>query len=216
MIAHFNVEQQTEEWFRLKWAKVGGTRAKQLLVKSDTLLIELLAEITEPFDMDFEGYTSDDMQRGIELEPLARKAASEYIGKNLIECGWLESEENPLFGISVDGITADFKTTAEIKCPAAKKHLATCLSDEIPLDNIDQSIHYFTVNEHCEEHYFISFRPESVKPLFVKRLTRQSDVNIGTKTKPVWVTVQSAVEKSKAAEVELKKEITKSINKLKF
>ena len=216
MIAHFNVEQQTEEWFRLKWAKIGGTRAKQLFVKTDTLLIDLLAEVTEPFDMDYEGYTSDDMQRGIELEPVARRAASKYIGKTLIECGWLESESNPLFGISVDGITADFKTTAEIKCPGAKRHLATCLNDEIPLDNIDQSIHYFTVNKHCEEHYFISFRPESIKPMFVKRLTRDSLVNIGTKSKPVMVSVQSAVDKSKKREVELQKEIKESINKLKF
>ena len=73
--------------------------------------------------------------------------------------------------------------------------MATILANDIPLDNIRQSIHYFTVNPKCKKHYFVSFRPEAIKPLFVKVLTRESIVNIGTKAKPIMVTVQEASEK---------------------
>jgi len=217
MIAHYGIDQQTEEWFRLKWAMIGGTRSKGLFVKSDTLLIELLAEITEPFDMDYEGYASDDMIRGNEMEPYARAALSEYLGIELHQCGWLQSTENPLLGISVDGISAAQDVTAEIKCPAAKRHIATCLADEIPLDNIHQSIHYFTVNPKMQRHYFASYRPEfKLKPLFVKELTRTSEVNIGTKARPVMVTVNDAVKMAKAAELELQEQIKQSLETLKF
>lgn len=217
MIARFEIEQRTEEWFRIKWGKIGGTRASQIFTKTDTLLIELLSEILEDFDTDYDGYTSDDMMRGIEREPRAREEASKYIGVELFECGWLECEENKLFGISVDGITQDYTISAEIKCPASKKHIATCLADEIPLDNIAQSIHYFAVNPLCEKHYFISYRPEfKLKPLFVKEITRESLVNIGTKAKPILLTVSEVVKNSlKEAEL-LQKKIDLAIQTLTF
>lgn len=195
MIAHFNIEQGTEEWYSIRFGKIGGTRAKGLFTDSETLTIELLCELTEPFEMDYDSYESDDMIRGKMLESEAREAISKYSGYNFLNCGWLENQECSLLGISVDGITADLDVTAEIKCPAAKKHMSTILSNEIPLDNIRQSIHYFTVNPKCQKHYFVSFRPESIKPLFVKVLTRESEVNIGTKAKPILVTVEEAASK---------------------
>lgn len=207
MIAHFNIEQGTEEWHEIRHAKIGGTRASGLFKDTETLTIELLAELTEPFEMDYDSYESSDMVRGKMLESDARREASKYVGVEFHECGWLESEECSLLGISVDGITADFETTAEIKCPAKNKHMRTVLSDEIPLDNIRQSIHYFTVNPLCRKHYFVSYRPESIKPLFVKILTRASEVNIGTKAKPIIVTVEQAAELGLARGKEIAKDI---------
>lgn len=235
MIAHYGITQQTEEWFEIKWGKIGGTRSKGLFVKSDTLLIELLAESLEPFEMDFDSYASPAMIRGNEMEPLARSEVSKYLGIELHECGWLQSESNPLLGISVDGISADQTVTAEIKCPEAKRHIATCLADEIPRDNIHQSLHYFTVNPKMERHYFTSFRPEfKLKPLFVKELTRASMVDIGwtkkvkekedrglgmkeyVNTVPDIRSIADWVAVAKSEEVQLRKEIEQSINKLKF
>lgn len=211
MIAHFNIKQGTEDWYEIRHAKIGGTRAKGLFTDSETLTIELLCELTEPFEMDYDSYESDDMVRGKMLESDAREAISKYSGYNFLQCGWLESSECSLLGISVDGITADLDVTAEIKCPAAKKHMTTILADAIPLDNIRQSIHYFTVNPKCMKHYFVSFRPESPKPLFVKVLTRESEVNIGTKAKPLMVTVDEAaskgVERGKSIQADLNKHL---------
>lgn len=215
MIAHWNIKQGTEEWHQIRWGKIGGTTSKGLFVKSDTLLDELLSEITEPFELE-DSFESADMVRGFELEPLARQEVSLYIGCELLECGWLQCEEIPLLGISPDGITSDMTISAETKCPARKKHMSTIRTNEIPLDNLHQCVHYFTVNPHLEKHYFASFRPEAIKPLFVKELTRQSEVNLGTKAKPVVKTISEWVSLAKTNAINLQTEIDNEINKLQF
>ena len=213
---HFNIEQGTGEWFELKHGVIGGTRAKGLFIKTDTLFYELLAELTEPFDeTDEESYTSDAMERGNELEPEARKQLSKYTGVEFIECGFIKNAI-PLLGISPDAITINFKTGAEIKCPEAKRHLRTCVADAIPLENIHQCIHSFTVNDNLETFYFMSYRPESIKPMFVKKLTRDSLVNIGTQAKPVMKTIAECVEIAQTEAKRLQEELSLTINKLKF
>ena len=47
MIAHFEIEQGSEEWLKIRYAKIGGTRSGGLFVESETLAIELLGEIIE-------------------------------------------------------------------------------------------------------------------------------------------------------------------------
>lgn len=196
MIARYDIIQGSEEWLRIKWGKIGGTLSKGLFVKSDTLLIDILSQLNEDFELGDEPYESSDMIRGVELEPIGRKELSKYIGIELNECGWLQCEELPILGISPDGISKDETVSAEIKCPAAKKHMNTIYNGEIPSDNIHQCLHYFTVNPKLERHYFCSFRPENkIKQLFVKELTRNSLIDLGTKAKPnvktisEWITI---------------------------
>jgi len=194
MIPHYDIIQGTEEWFKIKWGKVGGSTSKGLFVPSDTLLIQLLSEHTEDFVMDDDSYISADMQRGVELEPMARREVSLYAGIEFIECGWLQSSTIPILGISPDGISKDETISWEGKCPSAKKHIATVYNNDIPADNIHQCLHYFTVNERLERHLFSSFRPESKYPLWCKWLTRDSIIDLGTKAKPNCKTVQQWVE----------------------
>jgi len=137
MKIYHNLEQGSTEWFEMRHGKIGGTRAKQLLVKSDTLLIELLAELTEPYDEDLESYKSDAMENGSNLEPQARIELEKYTGFKFLEVGWIQSE-NQLIGVSPDGITECETIGCEIKCPEAKEHLRTCLANEIPLKHILQ------------------------------------------------------------------------------
>lgn len=217
MIAHYEIQQGTEEWHKIRWGKIGGTLSKGLFTKGDGLLYDLLSEILEDFQLDDEAYLSADMLRGFELEPRARLLLSEYIGVELLECGWLQSERNQLLGISPDGISEDHTVSAEIKCPASKKHSQTILSNEIPLDNLDQCIHYFTVNPKLQKHYFCSFRPENkFKELFVKELTRESLINIGTNARPVIKTVQECVDIALIEADNLLTQINSAINKLSF
>lgn len=194
MKAYYDIQQGTEDWFKIKYGKVGGSTSKGLFVPSDTLLYELLAENTEEFEMDDDSYCSDDMQRGIELEPLARSEMSKFAGVEFKEVGWLQSDEVEILGISPDGISEDETITCEVKCPGAKKHIATVLSKDIPSDNIHQCLHYFTVNPKLVAHYFGSFRPESKYPLFGKKITRDSVIDLGTKAKPNCKKVSEWVE----------------------
>lgn len=216
-VYHFNIEQHSAEWFDLRWGKIGGTRAKELFVKSDTLFYKLLSETIEPFDEDAEeSFQSEAMERGNFLEPQARIELQKYTGLEFIECGWIQSD-NELMGISPDGITADFTIQIEVKCPGAIAHLKMCVADAIPLEYINQCVHAFTVNDKLEKMYFVSYRPEcTIKPLFVKVLTRDSLVNNGTVAKPVMVEISHLVTVSYLEAELLQEQIKETINKLKF
>ena len=193
MIARYDIIQGTEAWHRIRYGKIGGTKAKELLTVSDTLLIELLGEHTEDFELDEDSYISKDMERGYELEPRARELLNQHESIELIECGWIQNETYKLLGISPDGISKDETIQCEIKCPAQKKHTKTIYLDEIPLDNIHQCVHAFAVNEKLEKLYFVSYRPESIKQLFIKLLTRDSIVNIGTEKKAYLSSIKDIV-----------------------
>ena len=216
MKVYFDVEQGSLDWHLLRHGKIGGTASSGLFVKSDTLLIEILSELSEEFDL-HENYQSYDMIMGKEREPEARKALNAYLGIELKEVGWLQCEENEYLGISPDGITECETISAEIKCPNSKKHLSTIRANEIPSDNIHQCLHYFTVNPKLEKHYFCSYRPENIyKPIFVKELTRDSIVNLGTKAKPVLKTISEWVLIAKLRAKELQEQIKTELNNLKF
>jgi len=217
MKAFFNIEQGSTEWFEIKHGKIGGTRAKELFVKSDTLFYKLLAESVEPFDEDYEEvFKSDAMERGCELEPQARIELEKYTGHKFLECGWIQSE-NELMGISPDGISECLTIQCEIKCPQPIAHLKMCVSDSIPLEYINQCVHAFTVNEKLEKLYFCSYRQEcTLKPLFVKELNRNSLVNNGTAAKPVMVLISDLVRISFREAEFLQEQIKTTIEQLKF
>lgn len=192
MINYKEITQGTEDWFNIKWGKIGGTLAKGLHVKSDTLFIDVLSQHLEEFEYEEESFKSSAMERGNELEPHARKYLSEYSGIDFKETGWLQSEENELLGISPDGITEDETIQCEIKCFGRKKHTEVLLSQEVPSEYIHQCIHAFTVNPKLKQLYFIAFRPESVKNSFIKILSLDTRINIGTKSKPRVMTIEAA------------------------
>lgn len=193
MIVRKDIIQNTPEWFQIKWGKIGGSTSKGLFVNSDTLLDEILSELTEDFQMEEDGYVSKEMQSGIDLEPFARKQLSKFTGIEFEEAGWLQCEEISILGISPDMISIDETVTGEVKCPSRKRHISTVRCREIPSDNIHQCLHYFTVNPKLERHYFCSFRPECLYPLFVKEITRKSLIDLGTKSKPNIKTVKEWV-----------------------
>jgi len=193
MIKH-DILQGTPMWFELRWGKITGTASKGLFIKSDTLLIDLIAQNTEDWEME-DTYASADMVRGTELEVYAREAISDELFISFKEVGFLQNASIPILCISPDGLSEDDTIGLEIKCPKAKKHTETILNNDIPSDNIHQVLHYFTVNPKLETMYFVSYRPESkVKPLWYKSLTRDSLIDLGTKAKPNIKTVAEWVE----------------------
>ena len=214
MLNRKDIEQGSIEWHALKWGKIGGSASKGLFVKSDTLLIDILSQRLEDFEPT-DSFTNESMERGNELEPFAREYLNTYTGLVFEQTGWLQCEQNELIGISPDGLTEDETKSCEIKCFGRKKHYEVILDDEIPLDNIHQCIHYFTVNPKLEEHYFLAFRPESPKH-FIKVLKRDSVVNIGTKAKPINKTINEVVSLSKEFSKDLLSRILKKELELQF
>jgi len=184
MIKVYNsVDQRTKEWFELKWGKIGGTRSSGLYVKSDTLMIEMLSELTEDFQLE-QGYQSLSMLRGQELEPLARAELSKYTGVEFLDVAWIQNLTKPLIGISPDGLDATETIACELKCVEGKKYIEILLNDEIPKDHIHQCIHYFTANPKLQTLYYCCFRPENkIKKMFVKKLDRDTLVDAGLTVK---------------------------------
>lgn len=214
----YKVTQRSKEWHEIRHAKIGGTSVKGLFVDSDTLAIELASKIIEGYNEDDEDdYTNEAMQRGIDLEPQAIAAVEQYSGYKFDEFGWLESDECDLLGLSPDGMTADFTYACEVKCPTAKKHLEYILANKIPTEYVHQIIHYFTVNPNLQGMLFASYRPEfTAKPIFVKEVKRESEINIGTKAKPKLITIQAATEIALQNGIQLQMKINEIINKINF
>jgi putative phage-type endonuclease len=212
------VIQRSKEWHEIRHAKIGGTSAKGLFADSDTLAIELTSKIVEGYnDDDDDGYTNEAMQRGIDLEPQALLAIEQYSGYKFGEFGWLESDECDLLGLSPDGMTTDLKVACEIKCPSAKKHLEYILANEIPSEYVHQIVHYFTVNQDLQKLLFASYRPEFVsKPIFVKEVLRDSEINVGTKAKPKMISINVAAQIALENGKKLQEKINEIINKLNF
>ena len=214
MIIYDKIEQRSEEWHELKHGKIGGTLSKGLFVKSDTLLNEILSQKLEDYEAQ-DSFISYDMQRGIDLEPFALAEIEKEIFVTFNQVGFLQSASIPLLGISPDGISEDETIQVEIKCPGSKKHTETICNDEIPQDNIHQVLHAFTVNPELEQMYFVSYRFENkIKPLWYKMLTKDSEINLGTKAKPVIKTVAEWVEIARENAEDLNKQINEKLNKL--
>jgi hypothetical protein len=213
MIKH-DIIQGTADWLELRWGKITGTASKGLFIKSDTLLIDLISQHIEDWELE-DSYSSADMVRGTELEPYAREAISDELFISFKEIGFIQNAAIPILGLSPDGITEDDTIMLEIKCPRAKKHTETLLANEIPSDNIHQVLHYFTVNPKLETMYFVSYRPESkVKSLWYKALTKDSEIDLGTKAKPNVKTVAEWVEIAREEADKLNHELNMALLKL--
>ena len=193
MIVHYDIEQGSDRWHEIRYGKIGGTSSKGLFVDSDTLLNNLIACRLESFKLEPPGYENDAMIRGKELEPFGRMELSRKIKIKLTQAGWIQSNDIQIIGISPDSLSECETIACELKCPGRDVHTSTLLMNDIPLNNIHQCLHYFTVNTKLKELHFASFRPECKIRIFHKVLTPESVINIGTKARPVVNTIKELV-----------------------
>jgi len=213
MKKHNEITQQTNEWHEIKHAKIGGTLASGLHVKSNTLFYDILGELSEDYTPEDGGFINAAMQRGNDLEPVARQRLEAHLGVKFLEYGWLAN--GSLIGLSPDGLTEDDKTGCEIKCPSAKVHSKYVFENVFPKDYIHQMVHFFTVNEKLTSNYFCSFRPENkFHPLFVKEMTLKTVVNIGTEKRPKEVVIGDLVDEARKAAFDLEERLNEEIIKL--
>ena len=211
----YAIQQKSEDWFKIKVGKVGGSTSSQLHVNSKTLLEELLSELCEPWQFE-DSYVSLAMQRGNELEPFGVAEVAKYVGKEFRTVGWIQSDECALIGASPDAISVDETDAIELKCPSAKVHVGYVRGEIVPLDHIDQCCHYFAVLPTLERVHFASYRPECIRPLFVVTITPDTVVNVGTKAKPVQMSVREYAAKKVMLAILLQDELTTEFQKFTF
>lgn len=207
----YNIEQQTEEWFAIKYGKIGGSSLGEIMTKisqpvsATAKYLDILSAQIEPFEM-VEGYLNADMERGNSLEPIARMEFERIYGKKIRQVGWVEMD-NGIAGISPDGLI-DEDEAFETKCPSRKKHMMYVLNPiELVNDYLWQAVQYFVVLDKLKKLYFVSYRPENtLKPMVVVEVTRETRLN--------KLTMNNLVDSANFRINELKESITNDIKRL--
>lgn len=172
-----DLEQGSLEWLKLRLGKVTGSRLKELLASDNLKLIDkLTAElITEEIK---ETRPSESMQRGTDMEPIARKYYEAYTGSLVEQVGFMVSEKYDWFGVSPDGLIKKggiYKKGVEIKCPDTETHVRYIRMGGVPSEHRPQVLSYFIVNPNHEEHDFVSFDNRfKIRPIYIATVTRDS------------------------------------------
>jgi putative phage-type endonuclease len=122
------MEQKSPEWFAARLGKVTASRVADVMAKTktgystnrDNYMMELLCQrLTGKAE---ESYTNAAMQRGTEMEPIARGCYEALEGVMVEECGLIDHPKIIGFGASPDGLIGKIGLL-EIKCPNTKKHV---------------------------------------------------------------------------------------------
>jgi hypothetical protein len=140
-----DIEQGSDEWHAARRGIITASVVGQFITPktikpatndtSRSMAVHLVAEritgYTEPT------FVSADMERGNFDEPFARDAYSENYAL-ATEVGFMVRDDwGYKIGYSPDGLVGD-DGLIEIKSRRQKKHLATILADEVPLENMAQ------------------------------------------------------------------------------
>ena len=171
MIIH-DCEQGSDEWRALRLGKVTGSCFGKAIAGGQgktkkTYMIQLIAERMSGEPQ--EGYSNAIMQRGNEIEPLAREYYEQATGQSVREVGFVERDE--WIGFSPDGLIGDIGMQ-EIKSPNSSTHLEYILDNRLPPVYKAQVQGGLWV---CERKWcdFISFDPRiKNKPYFCIRVER--------------------------------------------
>lgn len=141
-----DLEQGSDSWLDARRGVITASVVGQLITpqtvraasndKSRALIAQLAAErITGRTD---DVFVSADMMRGNLHEPFARDRYAEHHGVTVEQVGFVVREEWGIrLGASPDGFVGD-DGGVEIKCPRAKTHIQTILSDQVPTYNMAQ------------------------------------------------------------------------------
>jgi putative phage-type endonuclease len=126
--------QCTDDWFADRLGKVTASRVADILARTKSgpsasranYAAELVAERLT--GRRAEGFTSAAMQRGTDLEPLARDSYSFMTGNKVVEVGFVSHPTIAMTGASPDGLIDD-DGLVEIKCCGAARHIAVLKGD---------------------------------------------------------------------------------------
>ena len=172
MIIH-EVQQGSYEWHQLRMGKITSTRLKKAMSKDNLSLVDELIAEEETGLPDDDGFVSEEMQRGIDLEPLAIAEYERIKGTAVIRYGILQSEKIPMLCQSPDGYVGT-EGAVEVKCPKTKTHVKYIRMGQIPNDYKEQVWTYFLVNPDLKWLDFISYDPRlTKKPIWIHRVHRE-------------------------------------------
>jgi YqaJ-like viral recombinase domain len=138
--------QRSPEWFQSRLGRITGSRASDILATIKTgeaaarrdYRMEIVCERLTGRRQE-EGFVSDAMKRGTELEPVAFAVYEAVTGQLVRSTGFL-SHSTIMAGCSLDGDVNDFAGIVELKCPKTATHLRY-LRGDLPKEHHAQITH---------------------------------------------------------------------------
>lgn len=173
------VEQGTPEWHQMRLGKVSASRMSDLLAKTKSgtaaasrakYMAQLLCERMTGEPTEF--FTTAAMQKGTEVEPVARAAYEAHNLTSVEQVAWVSHPSIEMAGCSPDGLVGEHGLI-EIKCKETHNHFDSILNDRIDPDHAAQMLWQMacTGRQWCDYVCFDDRAPEGLQ-LFVKRLER--------------------------------------------
>lgn len=193
------IEQRTPEWFAERLGHATGSRASDILAGKDTMarkgyITQIVTERLTGLAQDF--YTTADMQRGIDVEPLA-KAAYQASHELTDDVGFVKHPLIRWFGASPDALVGS-DGLVEIKCPRSTTHLDYIQGGKPPAKYVPQMLAQLA----CTRRKWVDFVsfddrfPQHLQ-LFVVRFspTEEDIAKFETKVKEFLTEIDNLMEK---------------------
>ena len=164
-----NFEQGTEEWFKVRLGKFTASNAQAIASNGaglDTLIFEKVAEIMTGKMK--ESYTNTDIERGNELEKMARNSYELETGIIVKQVGFVEKDG--FVGCSPDGFIAE-DGLQEIKCKNDANFARFLYDAKIDTEHIWQMQMQLFVTERQWVDYVL-YNPNFPKPIIITKVVR--------------------------------------------
>lgn len=174
MIIHKDLEQGTDDWFKVRKGKMTASHATAIgnIGKGmETYITELMSEYFSSGEKS--SYKNEDMERGNELEAQARSLYELEYGCKVDEVGFIEYNE--FVGCSPDGLIGE-DGGIEIKCVNDKIYFIYLLDSTKNIeDNYYWQIQMCLLISGRKWWDIVIYNPNFKKPMLVKRVLPDAD-----------------------------------------
>ena len=171
------LEQNTHAWEDWRRTVIGGSDAPVITMGNvfGKTPFSLWLHKTQGIKPKFSEVSEAHIQRGHELEPMARELFIKHTGIYVAPmCS--QSIAHPFMAASLDGISLDHKVICEIKAPAVEMFNRMMTSNDTPDYYKDQIQHQLAVTG-ADECYFWAFNPD-IEPYFFLKLHQPDPARI--------------------------------------
>lgn len=166
----YNMKQYSDEYWQLKLGRLSASSMKKVVSSSGKVssswkdyVFKQIAELETGFHED--DFSSFAMQRGLEIEPLAKDSFTRVTSLKVQDVGIILSSEYDFLCCSPDGLGDNFGL--EIKCPSPGVHLKTRFENRIPPEYQPQVYSSLWMCTEVERWYFYSYHPK-MEPVIIE------------------------------------------------
>jgi len=195
--------QRSHEWHQARCGSIGGTSFGQVISgKKNRLIYNLINERLNGY-VTPDDYVSEDMQFGIDNEPIARDLYIEKSGINFSEVGMIKSDYSNIHHASPDGLSDDNSIVLEIKCTDDGAIQLQRFFEGVESSHMPQIINYFAVSDEVKEVHYVSYCPYRDERPIVAYVFKAEHY-------------QPDIEKARTRIAQIETEMTKMIEKFTF